>query len=158
MSVTRTKCFSMQFPVQRGNVTHPLGSNHRKCIEEKNYSVLGLVLKTGGFRGSDSPTSASSGVLYPDLTGCCHWTERGNLFLTEYSGEKKKTRQKKVVFFPHRLFGFKCTSRLQPGLASVTLWVWCFLLGGVSSLGGNAPRELIMALPSCCLRQGVVVS
>lgn len=50
----------MQFLIQRGNVTSPLGSNHRKGVEgRKDLQYVGstiwnLALKIGGFRGSDS--------------------------------------------------------------------------------------------------------
>lgn len=40
VSVTRTKYISTQFLIKRGNVTSPLGSNHRKGVEGRNYSML----------------------------------------------------------------------------------------------------------------------
>lgn len=37
--VTRTKCLSTQFLMQRGNITSPLGTNHRKGVQGRNYSI-----------------------------------------------------------------------------------------------------------------------
>lgn len=40
VSVTRTKCPSTQFSIKRENVTSPLGRDHRKGMEGRNYSML----------------------------------------------------------------------------------------------------------------------